>query len=177
MDDFTAFVVARGHALTRTAFLLTGDHGEAEDLVQGVLAKAYLRWARVRAMDSPEAYVRRVLVNQHVSHWRRRRGREVSRHEVPDVVLPDPTGSVATQDLVRAVIRRLPPRQRAAVVLRYYEDLPDADIAAVLGCSAATVRSQIHRALASIRAAGHLEDEPDQPAHLTHPTRTGGEQR
>src|SRR5437763_11964596 len=169
MDSFEAYVAARGHALTRTAYLLTGDHGQAEDLVQSALGRVYVKWGRVSRMESPEAYVRRVMVNQHVSRWRKVRGRESLTSRPPDTVVPDPNASYAAADAVRDVVRALPPKQRAAVVLRFYEDLPDAEIAALLGCSEATVRSQISRALAAIRAGGRLDDE------ATHDVLEGGE--
>ncbi len=155
---FEEYVAARGHALTRTAYLLTGDHGHAEDLVQIALGKAYASWGRVSRMDSPDAYVRRIIVNQHISHWRRLRGRERLTDLPPDVHVEDPTASYAAADAVRDAVRALPKKQRAAVVLRFYEDLPDAEIARLLGCSEGTVRGQISRALAAIREAGALDD-------------------
>jgi RNA polymerase sigma-70 factor (sigma-E family) len=171
-QSFEAYVAARGHALTRTAYLLTGDHGHAEDLVQAALGRVYLKWARVSRMDSPDAYVRRIIVNQNISRWRRTRGREALTSEPPDSPMPDQTAAFAQADAVRDVVRGLPPRQRAAVVLRFYEDLPDAEIAALLGCSEATVRSQISRALAAIRAGGLLSDRDDSTDDLAH---EGGE--
>ena len=175
-DDFTAFVRARGHALTRTAFLLSGDQALAEDTVQAALARAYVRWSRVRRADSPEAYVRRMVVNQHISSWRARRHHEVAQADVPDSVLADPTQQVATRLVLHQAVRRLPAKQRAAVVLRYYEDLPDAEIADILGCSAATVRSQISRALATIRSHGTLLDQSDDSDHeRVHPSLVEGE--
>jgi RNA polymerase sigma-70 factor (sigma-E family) len=170
-ESFEDYVAARGHALTRTAYLLTGDHGHAEDLVQAALGRVYLKWGRVSQMDSPDAYVRRIIVNQHISRWRRTRGREALTSDPPDRPLPDPTAAFAQADAVRDVVRGLPPKQRAAVVLRFYEDLPDAEIAALLGCSAATVRSQVSRALAAIRAGGALNDR-DGTDDLAH---EGGE--
>jgi RNA polymerase sigma-70 factor (sigma-E family) len=171
-ESFEAYVAARGHALTRTAYLLTGDHGHAEDLVQAALGRAYLKWARVSRMDSPDAYVRRIIINQHISRWRRTRGRETPTDSLPDTPMPDPNASYAAADAVRDVVRGLPPRQRAAVVLRFYEDLPDAEVAALLGCAEATVRSQISRALAAIRAGGRLADHDDGTDDLAH---EGGE--
>ena len=159
---FEEYVAARGHALTRTAYLLTGDHGHAEDLAQVALGKAYASWGRVSRMESPDAYVRKIMVNQHISRWRRVRGRESLTDRPPDAVVADPTASFAAADAVRDVVRALPPRQRAAVVLRFYEDLPDAEIGRLLGCSEATVRSQISRALAAIRAGGKLADDLSQ---------------
>jgi RNA polymerase sigma factor (sigma-70 family) len=104
------------------------------------------------------------MVNQHISWWRRQRGRESLTDQPPDQAIADPNDAFAQADAVRAVVRGLPPKQRAAVVLRFYEDLPDAEIASLLGCSPATVRSQISRALAAIRAAGTLE-EVQAPGH------------
>jgi RNA polymerase sigma-70 factor (sigma-E family) len=171
-DSFEAYVAARGHALTRTAYLLTGDHGHAEDLVQSALGRVYLKWPKVSRMDSPEAYVRRVMINQHVSRWRKLRDRESLTSRPPDSTVPDPTESYAADDAVRDIVRGLPPRQRAAVVLRFYEDLPDAEIASLLGCSQATVRSQISRALAAIRLQGELDAPADKKSDLAH---DGGE--
>ncbi|HVT20323.1 MAG TPA: SigE family RNA polymerase sigma factor [Mycobacteriales bacterium] len=150
-DSFREFVVARGPGLTRMAALLCRDRAEAEDLVQDTLASAYAGWRRIEATASPEAYVRRMLVNRHVSWWRRHRGRVESRAVVPDVATPDPTDGAALADAVRGVLAILPPKQRAAVVLRYYADYSDAQIAEALGCTQATVRSQISRALAALR--------------------------
>jgi RNA polymerase sigma-70 factor (sigma-E family) len=150
-DSFRDFVVARGPDLTRMAALLCQDRAEAEDLVQDTLASAYASWRRIEAATSPEAYVRRMLVNRHVSWWRRHRGRVEPRADVPDTVTPDPTDAAATTDAVRRMLRELPPKQRAAVVLRYYADYPDAQIAETLGCTEPTVRSQISRALATLR--------------------------
>ena len=157
-DSFAEYVAGQGHALTRMAFLLTGDHAAAEDLVQAALASAFARWRRIEAMESPDAYVRRMIVNQHVSWWRRHHRREELRAVVPDVVVPDFAGTQAVMDAVLAAVRALPPRQRAALVLRYYEDLPNGEVAAVLGCSPATVRSQLTRALAALRQVSSLAD-------------------
>jgi RNA polymerase sigma-70 factor (sigma-E family) len=150
-DSFREFVVARGPDLTRMATLLCRDRTDAEDLVQDTLASAYAGWRRIEATTSPEAYVRRMLVNRHVSWWRRHRGRVEPRAAVPDTTTPDPTEATVTTDAVRRMLRGLPPRQRAAVVLRYYADCSDAQIAETLGCAEATVRSQISRALATLR--------------------------
>jgi RNA polymerase sigma-70 factor (sigma-E family) len=163
--SFEEFVAARGHALVRTAYLLCGDHALAEDLVQAAFGKAYVHWARIAAMDSPEAYVRRMIVNQHVSWWRRRRVRDEPRAALPDVGLADIAEAHAAKALVRAAIRSLPARQRTAIVLRYFEDLSDHEIALALDCSDSTVRSQISRALASIRASGALRDLIDNGSH------------
>jgi RNA polymerase sigma-70 factor (sigma-E family) len=159
VDDvsFQEYVASRGHALARTAYLLSGSHTDADDLVQAALAKAYARWQHVATLDSPDAYIRRILANQHVSWWRARR-RERLTDRTPEVAVADASAAHATAEAVRAVVRSLPPRQRAAIVFRYYDDLDDAAIADALGCSVATVRSQISRALASLRDRCDLID-------------------
>lgn len=157
-DSFREFVIARGPDLTRMAALLCGNRAEAEDLVQDTLASAYASWRRIESTASPDAYVRRMLVNRHVSWWRRHRGRIEPRATVPDVIGPDPTDAAGTTDAVRRMLRELPSRQRAAVVLRYYADYSDAQIAETLGCSEPTVRSQISRALASLREPARLAE-------------------
>jgi RNA polymerase sigma-70 factor (sigma-E family) len=159
VDDasFQSYVASRGHALARMAYLLSGSHANADDLVQAALAKAYARWPHISTLDSPDAYVRRILANQHVSWWRSRRREWLTDH-TPEVVMPDTAVAHATADLLRQGVRSLPPKQRAAIVLRYYEDLDDAAIADALGCSVNTVRSQISRALASLRGRCDLAD-------------------
>ncbi len=146
-EEFAEFVAARSGALLRTAYLLTGDHHEAEDLVQTALIKVVPRWGRLR---EPEPYVRRVLVNESISRWRRRRWRETTVPEVHDVVVP---GHDVDQQLVlRQALGRLAPRQRAVIVLRYFDDLTEAQAAETLGISVGTVKSQTRDALARLRA-------------------------
>ncbi|GAA4508811.1 MULTISPECIES: SigE family RNA polymerase sigma factor [Nonomuraea] len=143
---FQDFVVARSDRLLRTAYLLTGDWGLAEDLLQESLTKAWFAWPRV---DEPEPYVRRVLVTTYTSWWRRRWRAEVPSASLPDFpVRDDDAGERA--ELWRAV-RGLPARQRAVIVLRFYEDLPVAEVAALLGCGTGTVKSQTAKALAKLR--------------------------
>ena len=174
IEDFAA---ARGDALLRFALMLSGDRHRAEDLVQSILARAYPRWPRIAAMDAPEAYLKRMLVNEHL-RWRARRAsgevpvpvpgdpagtvagtmagtaaRTVARAGAVPASVADPAGAYASRDAAWALLGRLPRKQRAVLVLRYYEDLPDADIAAVLGCRESTVRSQAARGLAALRAA------------------------
>jgi RNA polymerase sigma-70 factor (sigma-E family) len=146
------FVAARGEALLRVALMLTGDAHAAEDLVQAVLAKAYPRWERISRLDQPEAYLRRILVHMHLRRSRRRWHREVPVPVVSDtesIAVADGAEERARHDAAWALLARLP----AVLVLRYYEDLPDSEIASVLGCRASTVRSQAARALATLRAA------------------------
>lgn len=153
MDEqgYVEFVIGRGHDLLRFATVLCRDRHEAEDLLQDTLAVAYSHWSRVERFESPDAYVRRVMVNRHVSLWRRHRNRVEPRAEIPQPASPDTGDASADRDEVYRLLRRLPPRQRAAVVLRYYADYSDTAIAAVLGCSTSTVRSQISRALSTLR--------------------------
>ena len=154
--DFVEFVAARQHALLRFAYLLTSDHHTAEDLVQTALAKTYLTWDRLRDRGAIDAYVRRIIVNENTSMWRR----AWRRNEHSTEQLPEPgadalrSGADAeTRDAMWQVVQTLPAKQRAAVVLRYYEDLTEADTAAVLGCSIGNVKSQTSRAIAAMRAS------------------------
>lgn len=150
---FEEFVAARGEVLLRLALMLTGDRHHAEDLVQSVLTKAYLRWDRVAAMERPEAYLKKVLVNDHLRWWRRRGSAEILVSTPMDGATGgDSAGSLEAREAAWALLRRLPRRQRAVLVLRYYEDLSDAEIAVVLGCAQSTVRSQAARGLAALRA-------------------------
>lgn len=152
-DDFVAWVAARQGGLLRFAYLLTGDPHTAEDLVQTALAKAYLRWATVRTQGSRSAWLRRIIVNEHVSAWRRPwRRHEVTSTPHVDRAAESVAGEHATFDRhLWSVVCGLPPRQRAAVVLRYYEGLTERETAEVLGCSVGNVKSQTHRALAALR--------------------------
>jgi RNA polymerase sigma-70 factor (sigma-E family) len=152
--SFDAFVAARSAALLRSAYLLTGDQQLAEDLVQSVLVKASLRWQRLAAKGDPEPWIRTVLYREHVSWWRRRRFREELAAEPPEPrrsSAGDFVDDLAQAQLLRAALRRLPPRQRAVIVLRHFEDRPEGEVAALLGCSVGTVRSQNARGLASLR--------------------------
>jgi RNA polymerase sigma-70 factor (sigma-E family) len=149
---FTAFVRERGAALTRTAFFLTGDRHLAEDLVQTALAQTYVHWSRIRDLDQVEAYTRRVLVNANAAWWRRRSATEVPVEAFPDVAGGDDTLAVAEREPLVAALRRLPQRQRAAVVLRYYADLSEADTAAALGCTLGTVKRHTSRGLERLRS-------------------------
>lgn len=150
---FEAFVLGRSRDLLRTAHLLTGDRGHAEDLLQQALERLARNWSRVHG--DPEGYVRRILVNLATDRWRAR-GRRVGevlglRHDAP--VRHDDHARVEQQyDLVRA-LRTLPPRQRTVLVLRYFVDLPEGEVAELLGCSVGTVKSTTSRALARLREA------------------------
>ncbi|GAA4630407.1 SigE family RNA polymerase sigma factor [Actinoallomurus vinaceus] len=169
-DGLPEFVAARQQALMRTAYLLTGDGDLAEDLVQSALVKVAARWGRVAAAGDPEAYVRKILYHEHISWWRRR-GRHRDR---PTADPPEPEGRPDFADgmvsaiLLRQALGRLAPRQRAVIVLRFYEDRSEAETAALLGCSVGTVKSQTHRALSRLRTlepglADLLTDSETEP--------------
>ena len=162
MDDqeFDAYVVASGPRLKRLAFLLTGDLDSAEDLLQSAYAKVLPRWSRIRAYDDPDSYMRRVMVNYRTSAWRRLRGREILTAEVPDVVGADPGLAQADAEDLRRALATLPARQQAAVVLRHYCDLSEAESAAVLGCSIGTVKSLTSRGLSRLRTVIVMPNTP-----------------
>ena len=160
--EFAEFVAARLPALTRLAYLLTAHPADAEDLVQSALAKTYTGWSRVRHVDDPDGYVRAIVVNTNRSRVRRRRVREALMPFVPDRAGAS-VGHLAVEDRagLAEALATLPPRQRAAVVLRYCEDLSETTVAQVLGCSVGTVKSQAARGLAKLRSHPALaEAEP-----------------
>lgn len=151
--DFAAWMTARQPSLHRTARLLTGDHHTAEDLVATTLAKVYLAWHKVERRESIDGYARRILVNEHHSLWRR----PWRRREHAEERLPEPHGTrdhydEGERDGLWRLVATLPRRQRAVIVLRYYEDLTEAEIAEVLNISPGTVKSQASRGMATLRA-------------------------
>ena len=146
---FDDFVAARSGRLLRTAYLLTRDHALAEDLLQTSLTKAWFAWSRIDG--DPEPYVRKVLVNTYSSWWRRRWNDEHATEELPESEHHDHAGEVTTQADLWAALGRLPRRQRAVVVLRYFEDLTEVETARVLACSVGTVKSQTSKAFAKLR--------------------------
>lgn len=150
-DDasFSSFVNARGTALMRTAFLLTGNTRDAEDLLQDVLAKTYAAWPRMRSTDAAESYVRVALPRTAATSWRRRK-REVVVSDPPDRA-SHATDRLTDRSEMWDHLRALPPRQRAVLVLRYYENLSEVEIAEALRCSTGTVKSQASKALATLR--------------------------
>jgi RNA polymerase sigma-70 factor (sigma-E family) len=150
-EEFTAFVVERGAALLRTAFLVTGDRTSGEDLLQTALAKAYGAWARVRQAEDPTAYVRRILVNCHLSWRRRLLSTEQVLETLPDRGGGDPQEAHAATDEMRRALLQLSPRVRTAVVLRYFEDLSEAETARLMGTSVSTVNNQVSGGLARLR--------------------------
>ncbi|HEY7046998.1 MAG TPA: SigE family RNA polymerase sigma factor [Jatrophihabitantaceae bacterium] len=152
---FAQFVREQTTALLRSAYLLTGSSPAAEDLVQETLLRLFPKWDRVMAADVPMAYVRRSLVNGFLNQRRRPQSREIVVDEVPDRLDPgvgrDIGVDVSNRDLVWRLLVTLPDRQRAALVMRYFEDLADPEIAQLLGCRLGTVRSLISRGLAALR--------------------------
>lgn len=162
--DFTDFVTHRAPALLRTAYLLCGDRGAAEDLLQDVLSRAYPKWRRIQ--DKPEPYVRAALVNAAANRWRTRSRRvhEVPLDHAPPKAGPGHEQQVVEQDRVVAALRELPPKMRAAIVLRYFDDMSEAEIAKAMRCSTGTVKSQTSRGLARLREL--LEERP--PVEMEH---------
>ncbi|MFF3601506.1 SigE family RNA polymerase sigma factor [Kitasatospora indigofera] len=164
--EFSAFVATRGRQLVRLAELLTGDPYRAADIVQSALERAYPHWHRISG-DDPMAYVRRIVVNQHRDWWRRRRNHELAADlSADDRADPTDLGERhAQRSLVLGALTRLTVRERTVVVLRYYADLSEAQIAAELGIAVGTVKSTLHRALAKLRALPEfLGRTPRQPA-------------
>jgi RNA polymerase sigma-70 factor (sigma-E family) len=159
---FDEFVAARSSALLRTAYLLTHDHALAEDLLQTALTKSWFAWDRIAG--EPEAYVRRVLVNTFASWWRRKWNGEHATEELPDRGTDDAAEAVSAGHDLWTAMERLPRRQRAVVVLRYFEDLTEAQTADTLGCSIGTVKSQTSKALAKLRIDPALADDSEEQA-------------
>ena len=153
--EFADYVGGRGQALQRTAYLLTGDWALAEDLLQTALARIYPRWDRI-VRDDPDAYVRKVLVNTWSSWWRRKWRGEVPSDALVDTAGMDPYAEADRRRAVAAALAGLPPKQRATVVLRFHEDMTEAQVAAVLGVSIGTVKSQTAKALAKLRSSDAL---------------------
>jgi RNA polymerase sigma-70 factor (sigma-E family) len=159
-EEFREFVSNRASPLHQTAYLLCGDWHLAHDLVQDTLVKAYQHWPRVRQADSPDAYVRRILVNEARGRWRRRdRDMPVSRFaEEREPVAPDATDEIARRAGLLQALLTLPLRQRATIILRYLEGMTERETAAALGCSEGTVKSQSARALGTLRSFADREE-------------------
>ena len=155
-DAFRDYVLARGTALLRIATMLTGNRADAEDLVQAALASTYLAWDRINDYASLDAYVRRAMINTHISWWRRRKLDEFPTDELPDQAVADHARDRDLAEVVRRALDRLPRRMRAAVMLRYFEDMTEPEIAALLGVSLGTVKSTVSRAVARLRADTEL---------------------
>jgi len=150
-DRFAAYVRDRGEHHLRVAVLLTGDWHAAEDLVQASLVKLYRAWPTLQLDGSPDAYLRRIMVNTHRSWWRARWRRETPSGDLPETVVADFADGKALSAQVRQALAALPRRQRAVLVLRYYADLPEAEVAVLLGCTTGTVKTHTHRGLRALR--------------------------
>ncbi|MEV7778727.1 SigE family RNA polymerase sigma factor [Kitasatospora sp. NPDC088351] len=154
-EDFQVFVVAVWPRLLRTAFLLTGQQQAGEDLVQSTLERAYAAWGKVRKANTPEAYVRRILVNEHARRLRRRVPEQLVT-ELPERAAQDGFGGLDERGVLLKALAELPPRQRQAVVLRYWEDLSESQAAAAMDCSVGTVKSHASKGIAKLRASSAL---------------------
>lgn len=148
-DGFTAWAGSRQHSLLRTAVLLTGDRGRAEDLVQEALVKVAMRWARL-ADGNPDAYARTIIYRDNISWWRRRR--DVAVDVLPEDTAPFDADAGERRLMVAAALDRLTAKQRAVLVMRYFDDLTEAECARLLGVAIGTVKSQAHAAIARLRS-------------------------
>ena len=158
--EFTDFVADHGRQLLRMACLVTGDAHSGEDLLQSALAKAYGSWDKVSRADHPVAYVRRLMINTHLSWLRRLTSTEQVLETLPDAGTPDHQAAHAESDALRAALLGLSTRVRTAVVLRYFEDLSEAETARVMGCSTSTVNNHVSKGLAALRALLTPETTP-----------------
>jgi RNA polymerase sigma-70 factor (sigma-E family) len=154
---FGEYVRSRSHALLRAAQAMTGNLADAEDLLQATLVKAYQSWERIDDQAALDTYVRRVMVNTHISGWRRQRVDEYPTDEIPDSPMAeDATRDSDLHDVVQRAIDRLPRQMRAAVMLRFYDDMTEPEVAAALGVSVGTVKSTVARAVAKLRKDAEL---------------------
>jgi RNA polymerase sigma-70 factor (sigma-E family) len=168
---FGEYVRSRSQALLRAAQAITGNRADAEDLLQATLVKAYQSWDRIDDPAALDAYVRRVMMNTHISGWRRRRLDEYPTDELPDAPTgEDATGESDLHDVVQRAIDRLPRQMRAAVMLRYYDDMTEPEVAAALGISVGTVKSTVARAVAKLRKDAELgaDAQPGPGARPLH---------
>ena len=157
--EFREFMHARWPAMVRLAYGLTGDQGHAEDVAQAAFARAYASWPRVRRSGDPNAYVRRIVINENRNRFRKRRVAErLTDSSLIDAPWTDATREYDERSALIAALRRLGPRQRAVIVLRYWMDMSEQETAAALDCSVGTVKSQASRALATLRQATELVD-------------------
>lgn len=154
-EEFTLFVQDSSARLLRYAYLISGSHDDAQELVQQTLVKVYSNWELIRDHAAAEAYARKIVTREHVSLWRRWGNRERPTTEFEDEAVENP--DVELKDAVWRALQQLGSRQRTVVVLRFYEDLSEADIAEAMGSSVGTVKSQLSRALANLRKAGGVE--------------------
>ena len=174
---FSEYVRVRSNALLRTAQALTGNRADAEDLVQATLVKAFQSWDRIEDAAALDTYVRRVMVNTHISGWRRRRVDEYPTDEIPDAPSSgDATKDSDLRDVVQRALDRLPRQMRAAVMLRFYDDMTEPEVAAALGVSVGTVKSTVARAVAKLRKDAELGsgDQSGPQGPSLDPYRAGG---
>ncbi len=155
-DEFSHYVAERGPVLLRMARSLTGSHADAEDLLQAALVKTFLAWDRITNPKARDGYVRRAMVNTQISEWRRNRLDVYPTDEIPEQRVDDPTWRSDLADVVERAIDRLPDRQRTTVVLRYYDDLTEAQIAERMGVTLGTVKSTLSRAVDKLRLDADL---------------------
>jgi RNA polymerase sigma-70 factor (sigma-E family) len=155
-EEFREFMRGRWPAMVRLAYGLAGDLGHAEDIAQAAFARAYASWGRVIKAGDPEAYLRRIVINENRRRFRKQRVAEVLLGVPPDSSIPDPAAESDERAALLPALRQLPPRQRAVVVLRFWLDMSEADTAAALGCSVGTVKSQASRALVTLREGSAL---------------------
>jgi RNA polymerase sigma-70 factor (sigma-E family) len=152
-EEFREYVETRGPALLRAARQLTGHPLDAEDLLQNALTKTYLAWDRIEDRRALDGYVRRAMVNINISQWRRRKLEEYPSDELPELASSETVACGDLHDLLEQALQELPERMRAAIVLRYYEDMTEQEIARTLGISVGTVKSTVSRAMAKLRNA------------------------
>jgi RNA polymerase sigma-70 factor (sigma-E family) len=162
---FGDYVRSRGGALLRAAQALTGNRADAEDLVQATLVKTYQSWNRIADPAALDTYVRRIMINTHISGWRRRRVDEYPTDELPDEPAADQTGDSDLHEVVQRAVDRLPRRMRAAVMLRFYDDMSEPEVAAALGVSVGTVKSTVARAVAKLREDTELGADAEVRAY------------
>jgi RNA polymerase sigma-70 factor (sigma-E family) len=162
---FGDYVRSRGGALLRAAQALTGNRADAEDLVQATLVKTYQSWNKIADPAALDTYVRRIMINTHISGWRRRRVDEYPTDELPDEPAADQTGDSDLHEVVQRAVDRLPRRMRAAVMLRFYDDMSEPEVAAALGVSVGTVKSTVARAVAKLREDAELGADAEVRAY------------
>lgn len=158
-QEFREFMRGRWPAMLRLAYVLTGDRGHAEDIAQAAFARGYASWGRVIRTGDPDAYVRRILINENRNRFRKRRVPEYLPGKLPETVTQDAASAWVERSALLAALRALGPRQRAVVVLRYWLDMSEAETADALGCSVGTVKSQASRALAILRKVMAVEGD------------------
>ncbi|KRE96067.1 RNA polymerase subunit sigma-70 [Nocardioides sp. Soil774] len=169
---FAEFVAARSAALHRTAYLMVGERGLAQDLLQEALTKTYVAWPRLRDPGKAEAYTRKAITTTAITWYRRRSWGERPTAAFPEREHADHVDDLTIREVLWEALQALPPRQRAAIVLRFYEDLSEARTAEVLGCAPGTVKSQVSAGLRKLRDhLGERADEADLPLHLLEVTR------